>query len=165
MSPSIHNLILLRIFFATISLLWASSGHTVNLQLWFSNIVYSMYFKWRSLSASAFFGLDRRLSNIEVTQHLWLWGFWRKPLTKSTCMSFKTQFVYFGCNSARRHLAPLRKSLRHITRAFMYFQETRISPSNHKTYLRENHNTINLFPNPSTDWYSVFFKPAGCHLM
>lgn len=42
-----------------------------NLQLWFSNTVYSMYFKWQSLSASAFFGGDRCMSNIEVTQDLW----------------------------------------------------------------------------------------------
>ena len=47
----------------------------INLQLWVPNTVYSMYFKWRSHSASAFFGVDGRLSNIEVTQDLWPEGF------------------------------------------------------------------------------------------
>lgn len=28
----------------------------VNLQLWFCQILYSMFFKWQSLSARAFFG-------------------------------------------------------------------------------------------------------------
>lgn len=42
----------------------------INLQLWLSNTVYSKYFKWPSLSASAFFGEDGRLSNIDVARDL-----------------------------------------------------------------------------------------------
>lgn len=122
MSLSKQNLILLRIFFATIALLELLMD--INLQLWFSNIVYTMYFKWRSLSASAFFGVDGRLSNIEVAQDLWPYGFWGKPMTKSTSTCLKTHYVYFGGNSARRQLAPLGKSSRHFTRAFMYFQKS-----------------------------------------
>ena len=71
MSLSKQNLILLRIYFyATISLL-KLLYMDINLQLWFSNTARSMLFKWRLLSASAFFGVDGRLSNIEVTQDLW----------------------------------------------------------------------------------------------
>lgn len=40
----------------------------INLQLWFLNTVHSMYFKWVSLSASAFFGVDGLLSKIEIIQ-------------------------------------------------------------------------------------------------
>ncbi len=162
MSLSKLNLILLRnFFFATISL--HELLMDINLQLWFSNTVYSTYFKCRSLSASAFFGVDGRLSNIEVRQDLWLWGFRGKPMTKSTSTWLKTHFIYFGCNSAKRHLAFLAKSSRRFTRAFMYFQKSWMGTCNHKAYLRENHITVNLnIPSPSD---SVFFKSAGCHLM
>lgn len=71
MSLSKQNLILLRIYFyATISPL-KLFYMDINLQLWFSNTVHSMLFKWQSPSASAFFGVDGRLSNIEVTEDLW----------------------------------------------------------------------------------------------
>lgn len=65
----------------------------------------SVYFKWPSLfSASAFFGVDGRLSNLEVTQDLWPYGFrWggkeiKSPMTKSTSTVYdlKTHLVCFG---------------------------------------------------------------------
>lgn len=50
----------------------------INLQLWFSNIVYSMYFKWQSLSTTDFFGVNQCLSNIEVNTRFMATGLLEK---------------------------------------------------------------------------------------
>lgn len=73
-----------------------------------------------------------------------------KAMTKPKSTWLETHFVYFGCCSAKRNLAPIMKSAKHFTTSFMCFQKSWMSTCNHKTYLWENCIIINLrTPSPS----------------